>query len=74
MVEFRWRIQGMKGKPDQSVTVKLNKGESYKFRLEYFEKGGGAGVRLNWSYKGIQRYTQRPQTIHTRNLQFWKEL
>ena len=72
----RWRTQGMKGKEAESVTVKLKKGESYKFRLDHFEAGGGAGVRLYWNYKGIsgRRRKDEPRTIHTRNLHFWKEL
>lgn len=35
-----------------NVTRKLEKGEEYRIRIEYYQKGGGAGVSFTWKQLG----------------------
>jgi hypothetical protein len=37
---------------DNSSSIALTAGQRYDIRLEYFEEGGGAEMRLRWAYPG----------------------
>jgi hypothetical protein len=48
-----WSIHG--DTLNTSTTVRLEAGRTYEVKLEWFEAGGGAVIRLHWSYPGQAR-------------------
>jgi hypothetical protein len=50
-----WTIHG--DTFNASVPIRLESGRKYEIKLEFFEAGGGALIRLHWTYPGQARVT-----------------
>lgn len=49
---------------ERSATVELEAGRRHDIRLEYFQGGGGAAVRLMWTPPGRAKETIPPSRLH----------
>lgn len=52
LIYDRWRFQGAGGAIVASDPINLISGQRYSIRVEYFQGGGDASVRLRWTYPG----------------------
>ena len=58
-----WRSRGA---ADSRVEVKLQAGEMYDVKMEYFQGGGGASAELHWSSKSTKRQIVPQANLYSR--------